>query len=106
MKNRFWLLLMVSLLIVAPAWAAPQGRGQENLPAVSLESRIIDALSLLPHYGVFDSISFRLDNNNVILLGQVMLPMTKDEAGKRAAKIAGIGTIGNNIEVLPLSPAA
>lgn len=102
MKNRFLLVLAVSLFAAQPAWAAPRGQGQDNQP-VQLESKIIDVLTLLPHYGVFDTLSFRMDSNNVTLHGQVLLPITKEEAGKRTAKIAGIGKVTNAIEVLPLS---
>lgn len=103
MKIFLGFLLLVALFAGSPAWAAPSGQGQEK-PAVSLEGKIIDALLLLPHYGVFDALSFQLDNGNVTLLGQVLLPITKAEAGKRVAKIAGVGTVSNKIEVLPLSP--
>lgn len=103
MKNRFWLFFLVSLFMVSLTWAAPLGQGQENKPANPLEKEIFHSLLMLPHYGVFDSLFFQLDNNNVTLLGQVLLPISKDEAGKRVAKIAGIGTITNNIEVLPVS---
>jgi hyperosmotically inducible protein len=103
MKKSFGILFSVALFMGSLAWAAPLERGQDR-PAVSLEGKILDALLQLPHYGVFDSLSFQLDNGNVTLIGQVMLPITKAEAGKRVAKIAGIGTVSNKIEVLPLSP--
>jgi hyperosmotically inducible periplasmic protein len=103
MKKYFGILFFVVLFMTSLAWAAPLERGQGK-PAASLEGKIIDALLLLPHYGVFDSLSFQLEDGNVTLLGQVLLPITKSEAGKRVAKIAGIGTVINKIEVLPLSP--
>jgi hyperosmotically inducible protein len=38
------------------------------------------------------------------LLGQTPRPSTKDDAARAVKRIEGIGTVTNNIEVLPVSP--
>lgn len=83
--------------------ALPQEQQMAALPELQLEKAIIQTITRAPHYGVFDSLSFKLDGNNVTLMGQAMLPITKDEVGKRVAKLTGIGKVTNKIEVLPLS---
>ncbi len=61
-------------------------------------------LVLLPYYGVFDNLAFRLDGSKVVLLGQVTRPVMRTDAGKSVAGIEGIESVDNQIEVLPLSP--
>jgi hyperosmotically inducible protein len=56
-----------------------------------------------PHYGVFDNLSFRLDGSDVTLLGQVLLPITREETARRVARLEGVGQVVNRIEILPLS---
>lgn len=99
MKKMFTLVCIVMVVTLLAGTTA-----RAEIPVKPMEKAIVDTLALLPHYGVFDSLSFQLDGNSVILLGQVMLPITKDEAGKRVAKISGVGNVINRLEVLPLSP--
>lgn len=61
-------------------------------------------LVMLPYYGVFDNLAYRVDGNNVTLLGQVTRPTLKSDAERVVKKIEGVGTVTNDIEVLPLSP--
>ena len=61
-------------------------------------------LLMLPYYGVFDDLGFRVSGGTVTLLGEVTRPSLKDDAGNAVKKIPGVTTVVNNIEVLPLSP--
>ena len=61
-------------------------------------------LVMLPYYGVFDNLAFRVDGDTVTLLGQVTRPTLKDDAGRVVKDIEGVEKVVNNIEVLPLSP--
>jgi hyperosmotically inducible protein len=95
-------LLFLSLCtFVLPG--ALQAQEQAAQPAVNLGAEIQNAIVLAPHYGVFDNLSYRLDGNNVTLLGQVLLPITKDEISRHVAKLAGVDKISDEIKVLPLS---
>lgn len=62
-------------------------------------------LLMLPYYGVFDDLGFRVSGGTVTLLGEVTRPSLKDDAGSTIKKIPGVTTVVNNIEVLPLSPS-
>jgi len=58
-----------------------------------------------PHYTVFDDINFGMDGEyEVVLLGAVTEPFKKVEIEERVAKVFGVRSVDNRIEVLPLSP--
>jgi hyperosmotically inducible protein len=59
---------------------------------------------MLPYYGVFDNLAFRVDGRTVILEGQVVQPVVKSDAGNSVKRIEGVEKVVNNIEVLPPSP--
>jgi hyperosmotically inducible protein len=59
---------------------------------------------MLPYYGVFDHLAFRVDGNRVTLIGQVTRPTLKSSAENVVRNIEGVEAVVNNIEVLPLSP--
>ena len=59
---------------------------------------------MLPYYGVFDNLSYRVDGSAVTLFGQVTRPTLKSDAENVVKRIEGVDRVVNNIEVLPLSP--
>jgi hyperosmotically inducible protein len=61
-------------------------------------------LLMLPYYGVFDDLAFRVEGDTVILLGKVTRPTLKSDAGNVVKRIEGVEKVDNQIEVLPLSP--
>jgi hyperosmotically inducible periplasmic protein len=60
-------------------------------------------LMSLSYYGVFDSLSFRVDAGKVTLSGQVTQPVVKDDAERAVRRIPGVQGVVDQIEVLPLS---
>jgi hyperosmotically inducible protein len=89
------------------------GAGSESQPAdeaLSPQSQdklvreIRHELLMLPYYGVFDSLAFRLQGRTVILEGQVARSSLKPDAERAVKKIEGVENVVNNIEVLPPSP--
>jgi osmotically-inducible protein OsmY len=58
---------------------------------------------MLPDFGTFDNIAFKLNGYDVILYGQVVQPSLKDSAEKVIKKIEGVERVENHIEVLPAS---
>jgi hyperosmotically inducible periplasmic protein len=69
----------------------------------SLEEKVRHELNMLPYYGVFDDISFRVDGDKVTLLGEVWQPVLKSQAESAIKHIEGVGRVDDQIEVLPLS---
>jgi hyperosmotically inducible protein len=61
-------------------------------------------LVMLPYYGVFDNLAFRVDGGTVTLLGQVSRPTLKSDAENVVKDVEGVEKVVNNIEVLPTSP--
>jgi len=72
--------------------------------ALTLTDTVRHKLVMLPFYGVFDDLSFAVeDSNTVILTGQVVRPILKSDAEAVVRRIEGVSKVVNNIEVLPLS---
>ena len=61
-------------------------------------------LIMLPNYGVFDHLAYRLNDATVTLLGQVTRPTLKSAAENVMKEIEGVEQVRNEIEVLPASP--
>lgn len=87
-------LLFVALAVFAAA--------QPNQDKIMKEVR--HELVMLPYYGVFDNLAYRVDGAKVTLFGQVTRPTLKSDAERAVKKIEGVELVDNEIEVLPLSP--
>ena len=74
------------------------GRGQDR---VTREVR--HELVMLPYYGVFDNLVYRVDGSTVRLYGQVTRPTLKNDAENVVKGIEGVTRVDNQIQVLPLS---
>ena len=74
-------------------------RGQERMVR-----QVRHELVMLPYYGVFDNLAFRLDGSTVTLLGQVTRPTLKSDAENVVKDVEGVEKVVNQIEVLPVSP--
>ena len=61
-------------------------------------------LLMLPYFGVFDNIAYKVDGYNVTLMGQVSRPSLKSDAENVVKRIEGVEHVDNQIEVLPPSP--
>lgn len=58
---------------------------------------------MLPDFGTFDNIAFKLNGYDVVLFGQVVEATLKGDAEKVVKKIEGVEHVDNRIEVLPTS---
>ncbi len=59
---------------------------------------------MLPYFGVFDNLAYKVDGYNVTLMGQVSRPTLKSDAENVVKRIEGVEHVDNQIEVLPTSP--
>src|SRR5579864_8004693 len=102
MKHRPYVLVL-SLLTLATLGIA-QG---QNEPSAKAQERITrevrHELLMLPYFGVFDNIAYKVDGYNVTLLGQVVRPSLKSDAENAVKHIEGVEKVDNQIEVLPPS---
>jgi hyperosmotically inducible protein len=105
MKHRLMIVLASLLAVVTLGTAQDAPRDQ---PSAKSQERIIKEvrheLLMLPYFGVFDYIAFKVDGYNVTLLGQVVKPVTKSDAEGAIKHIEGVEKVDNQIEVLPPSP--
>jgi hyperosmotically inducible protein len=82
-------------------------QANETLSPESLDRLVREVrheLIMLPYFGVFDNLSFRIQGRTVILEGQVVRPVVKSDAENSVKHIEGVEKVINNIEVLPPSP--
>lgn len=100
------LLLAVSLVLAILTGA------QDNRQTGALSQKGVDRivrevhheLVMLPFYGVFDNLAYKVDpDGTVTLLGQVARPTLKSDAENSVKRIEGVEKVVNNIEVLPTS---
>jgi hyperosmotically inducible protein len=103
-------LALAAFLVVVPleAQKAKEKGGAAVTSGVGAQDRIVrevrHELVMLPYYGVFDNLSYRVDGGNVTLMGQVTRPTLKSDAGNVVKRIEGVERVDNQIQVLPLSP--
>jgi len=99
------LLIFATLLTLATVGLA---QDQRNQPTTRSVDRVIKEvrheLAMLPYYGVFDQIAFKVDGGTVTLLGAVVRPSLKSDAENAIKHIEGVDKVDNQIEVLPPSP--
>ena len=69
-----------------------------------MERQVRHELLMLPYYGIFDNLEYRVDGTHVELLGQVTRPTLKSDAENVVKRIEGVEGVTNKIEVLPLCP--
>ena len=93
-------LILVSVLASA-GFAAD--KATENKEAKVIR-QVRHELVMLPYYGVFDNLAFKLNGRTVTLLGQVARPSLKSSAERVVRDVDGIENVVNQIEVLPTSP--
>jgi len=89
-------------LLYLPASAQTAAPSQKTAERIQKEVR--HELVMLPYFGVFDNIAYKVDGYNVTLLGQVTKPTLKSDAEGVVKKIEGVEKVDNQIEVLPVSP--
>jgi hyperosmotically inducible periplasmic protein len=87
---------LLFVLQLAPASAAQGGD-------VVLTGSAVRSVSTYPRYTVFDDVVVRVDSGEVVLTGKVTQPLKKEELGRRMADLAGVRSVRNEIEVLPVS---
>jgi hyperosmotically inducible periplasmic protein len=83
------------------------GAFAQNATSAKSQDRIVrevrHEILMLPYFGVFDNIAFRVEGGTVTLLGQVVRPSLKSDAENSIKHIEGVDRVDNQIEVLPPS---
>ena len=90
------------LALVILAVTAPAASGQD-IGDTRLEAGIAGAIAGSVHLTIFDDVSARLENGEVILQGKVTAPLKRSDVETRVARVEGVRTVRNEIAVLPVS---
>jgi hyperosmotically inducible protein len=108
MSIRLSRLVLAGSLILSAGLAAQKDHNDAFVSGDPAETRIAQQvrhqLVMLPYYGVFDDLAFRLDGGTVTLLGAVTRPVLKSDAENVVKRIEGVTQVVNEIKVLPPSP--
>jgi hyperosmotically inducible protein len=101
--KRMLALAATVVIATSAAVAAPKGGSETDEGYQQLSKQVRHELVMLPYFGVFDNLAYKIEGNTVTLYGQVVRPSTRTDAERRVAKIKGVERVVNRIEVLPLS---
>ena len=105
--RRIGIALSAALLVSVLAntgFAADKSREPKEAKESKVIRQVRHELVMLPFYGVFDNLAFKLNGRTVTLLGQVARPALKSSAERVVKDVEGIESVINQIEVLPNSP--
>ncbi|HVR22414.1 MAG TPA: BON domain-containing protein [Candidatus Polarisedimenticolia bacterium] len=103
MKSKLGVLVFILLSLAT--LGLTQDRGQPSAKSQDRITREVrHELLMLPYFGVFDYIAFKVEGSTVTLLGQVVRPSLKSDAENALKHIEGVEKVDNQIEVLPPSP--
>lgn len=101
---RTFLILAIAVLGFSPLNVQAQSyRNAVNVSSQTIERQVFKEINRLPYYGLYDSISFKVEGNTVTLYGKVNNAINKGSAERVVKRIAGVEGVVNNIEILPLS---
>lgn len=90
---------LFSLLSLVAAAQEQSARSQDRII-----KEVRHELLMLPFFGVFDNIAYKVEGGTVTLFGQVVRPSLKPDAENAVKRIEGVDHVNNQIEVLPPSP--
>jgi hyperosmotically inducible periplasmic protein len=90
-------LLGLTLLLSA-AWPAAGADPKSAIDEIRKE------LMQLPYYSVFDFLAFSYEKGTVTLVGYAYHPTLKKDAARAVKRVAGVDTVVDKIEELPVSP--
>ena len=105
MRLKIGAALALALLLV-PLYAAAQDSNRDQLSPKSVKRitrEVRHELLMLPYFGVFDNITYKVEGDTVTLMGSVVRPVTKSDAENAVKHIEGVEKVNNQIEVLPPS---
>ena len=85
-----------------PGGAAQNVTGPQRMQD-RISREVFHELVTLPQLTIFDNLQYKVNGNNVTLMGQVRDAILKDSAEKRVKEIEGVNSVNNQIEILPAS---
>lgn len=102
MTRSKFVLTLLGLFSLLSVVASAQDQSARSQDRIIREVR--HELLMLPFFGVFDNIAYKVEGGTVTLLGQVVRPSLKSDAENSVKRIEGVEHVNNQIEILPPSP--
>ena len=100
---RFIRNLLVMVITVAAFSFVTVNAQSNNISESAVEKKVMKEINMLPYYGLFDHIAFRVDGGTVTLYGKTNSLGTRKSAERVVKKVPGVVEVVNNIEELPPS---
>src|SRR5688500_8338780 len=100
LSTRILQSLLVALIISAGTVAHAQTVERKDLQVFQDVAKQVNRYF---NFTVFDTVSASIDNGVVTLTGKVTMPYKVDDLTRRVSRVAGVTSVVNQIEVLPVS---
>jgi hyperosmotically inducible protein len=99
--------LMAGALASCASLAGAADKNNPALPKTDAEiaKSVVHEIRMYPRYTLWDYLDFRVTNGQVQLMGAVTQPFKKSDIEHIVAKLPGVTSVTDNIDVLPLSPS-
>ncbi len=97
---------LIFFVVVAAAFvqAPAQTAVVKRQPADGLERMVYKKLVRLPYYGVFDHLTYKIEDGTVTLYGKVANARVRRDAERAVKNVEGVREVVNRVEALPPSP--
>lgn len=92
--------LLVCLAVLLGASAPAFAAGRSNYDIYKDVARQVNGYAF---FTIFDNVRANVDDGTVTLTGKVTLPFKATEIARRVSRVAGVKTVHNKIETLPVS---
>ena len=96
-RKVFW--LGASVLLWAHVALASTGDRKD----LQIFNDIANTVNGYAQFTIFDAVGASVHDGNVTLTGKVTMPFKREDIEKRVAKVAGVRSVENKIDVLPVS---
>lgn len=97
---RYFLLIALSITLFSIVTVNAQN---QNISEASIEKKVGKEIRMLPYYGLFDHIAYKVEGGTVTLYGKTASLGTKKSAERVIKRIPGVIEVVNKIEELPPS---
>jgi hyperosmotically inducible periplasmic protein len=96
-------VLVAGALLAGSILAADKTKS--NLPRTDADiaKSVQHEVLMYPYYSIFDDLNFKVENGRISLFGAVTQPIKKSDIEHIVAKLPGVESVNDGIEVLPLS---
>ena len=103
MSGKLFACLVFGTLSIPFALSAQTGSEVPAHAVPRIEREVRHEILMLPYFGVFDNLAYKVEGYQVTLSGQVTRPTLKEDAENVVKQIEGVQKVVNQIEVLPVS---